>query len=94
MQALEAAEHLTDGEEKTSHQIDVRLDLRAPLVLLGELARAAPMIGQARTLAEDVGDRYRVARSLAYEVQACFFAGRVDEVRRREAAADQATLRT
>ncbi|MGD8476898.1 MAG: AAA family ATPase [Burkholderiales bacterium] len=78
-QALEATEHLPEGIDKTNLQIDIRLDLRAPLVLMGELAIAGPMIADARSLAEKANDRYRTARSLAYEVQARFFSGKVDE---------------
>jgi class 3 adenylate cyclase/tetratricopeptide (TPR) repeat protein len=78
-QALTATEHLPDGRDMTNLQIDIRLELRGPLFTLGQLAKSIEHVKVAQTLSEQVGDRYRTALALAYQVQPRLFACDLDD---------------
>ncbi len=67
-QALEATEHLPDGKDKTGKQIDIRLELRGPLITLGNTTKCLELARQAESIAEDANDRYRTASALAHQV--------------------------
>jgi predicted ATPase/class 3 adenylate cyclase len=80
-QALAAAAHLPDGKDKTDQLIDIRLELRGPLFILGELKKVLEHVTAAQTLSEQAGDRYRTALTLAYQVQPRMFACELDDAR-------------
>jgi DNA-binding NtrC family response regulator/tetratricopeptide (TPR) repeat protein len=58
-QALGPLRHLPESRHTLEQAIDVRLDLRAPLQLLGELGRIPTLLRDAATLAEALGDQRR-----------------------------------
>ena len=86
-QALEAIDHLPDGQDKTELAIDTRLQLRGVFLLTGLLDRATDLTKQAQKLASDAGDRYRLARALAAEVHIHYLVCKFDAV---QAAAERA----
>ncbi len=65
-QALTAAAHWPDSSEKLAQQIDLHLDARNVLFLLGESARVAEHLHAAEALAEALGDEHRTARVLNF----------------------------
>ena len=78
-QALAATEHLPDGKEKTNQFIDIRLELRGPLMHFGELAKADSIMVQAQALSEEARDRYRTALALAHQVHPRYLACELDK---------------
>ena len=64
--ALEAVEHVPDSREKLKMQIDLHLDSRNVLFLMGDLPRVAQHLHQAESLAETLGDQQRLARVLNF----------------------------
>jgi tetratricopeptide (TPR) repeat protein len=67
-QALNAAEHLPEGKDRTVQLIDIRLELRGPLIALAKMPQCIELIKSAQDLAEKARDRLRFARALAHEV--------------------------
>src|SRR5438132_987891 len=65
-QALEAVEYVPDSREKLKMQIDLHLDSRNVLFLMGDLPRVAQHLHQAESLAETLGDQQRLARVLNF----------------------------
>jgi tetratricopeptide (TPR) repeat protein len=63
-QALEVLTHLPESRDTLVQAIDLRLDLRGPLQLLGELGRIPDLLRDAATLAEVQGDQRRLGRIL------------------------------
>jgi tetratricopeptide (TPR) repeat protein len=64
--ALQALNHLPESKEKLERQIDLHLDSRNALFLLGDLPRIAEHLHQGESLAEKLGDRQRLARVLNF----------------------------
>jgi DNA-binding SARP family transcriptional activator len=64
-QALATLEHLPETRELREHAIDLHVDLRNSLQVLGELSRALDCLRRAETLAEDLGDRPRLVEIAA-----------------------------
>jgi tetratricopeptide (TPR) repeat protein len=64
--ALGALQHLPDSRHTYEHAIDLRLELRHPLVMLGELERLLQYLREAETLAERLDDHHRLGRIFAY----------------------------
>jgi class 3 adenylate cyclase/tetratricopeptide (TPR) repeat protein len=64
--ALAAAAHLPQGQAKLAHQIDLHLEARNALFLLGNSARVAEHLLAAEALAEQLGDEQRMARVLNF----------------------------
>ena len=60
--AFQALEHLPESREKLERQIDLHLDSRNALFLLGDLARIAEHLHAAESLVETLGDRVRMVR--------------------------------
>ena len=60
--AFQALEHVPESREKLEQQIDLHLDSRNALFLLGDLARIAEHLHAAESLAETLGDRIRMVR--------------------------------
>jgi class 3 adenylate cyclase/tetratricopeptide (TPR) repeat protein len=65
-QALEAVEYVRDSQEKLKMQIDLHLDSRNVLFLMGDSPRVAQHLHQAESLAETLGDQQRLARVLNF----------------------------
>jgi tetratricopeptide (TPR) repeat protein len=65
-QAFEALKHIPAGREKLEQQIDLHLDLRNVLFLLGDLAGVAEHLHAAESLAETLGERRRWVRTLNF----------------------------
>ncbi len=61
-QALTAVERLPDGVTKQEHAIDVRLELRSALMLLGEFERTREILTEAEGMAAALQDQRRVGR--------------------------------
>ena len=68
-QALGALEHLPQSRNLLEEAIDLRLDLRYPLLMLGELARCVQYLCEADTLAQRLDDRRRLGWVAAYMTQ-------------------------
>ena len=60
--AFQALEHLPESREKLEQQIDLHLDSRNALFLLGDLPRIAEHLHAAESLVETLGDRIRMVR--------------------------------
>ena len=65
-QAFEALKHIPAGREKLGQQIDLHLDLRNVLFLLGDLPGVAEHLHAAESLAETLGERRRWVRTLNF----------------------------
>ncbi len=61
-QALAALAHLPDSAKKTELAVDVRLEMRPSLVPLGAKERLIEHLTQAESLAEALGDKWRLGR--------------------------------
>jgi class 3 adenylate cyclase/tetratricopeptide (TPR) repeat protein len=59
-QALMALRHLPDSRDRREQSIDVRLDLRTALIVLGDFGRLLDHLREAETLAEALHDRRRL----------------------------------
>ena len=64
--ALAAAEHLADSRVKVGQQVDLHLEARNVLFLLGDLPRVGEHLQKAEALAEKLGDETRMARVLNF----------------------------
>jgi tetratricopeptide (TPR) repeat protein len=73
--ALVVLQHLPESRETLEQAIDLRLDLRNAQMPLGEHDRMIEHISAAEPLATALGDRYRLARALAYMSTNFFIAG-------------------
>ena len=66
--SLAALEHLPQGIEALRREVDIRLELRNPLFLLGQLEELHLNLTQAEAIAEKVGDHKRLGRVLNFLV--------------------------
>ncbi len=64
--ALRATDHLADAPEKIAQQIDLHLEARNILFLLGDSTRVAAHLSAAEALTERLGDEQRTARVLNF----------------------------
>jgi predicted ATPase len=64
-QALEALGHLPKNRETLELAVDLRLDLRASLLPLGEVERIVEYLSQAEAICEELGDKARRGRVAA-----------------------------
>ena len=64
--ALAAADRLPDSRAKLGQQIDLHLDARNVLFLLGDLPRVGEHLQKAEALAESLGDEQRMVRVLNF----------------------------
>jgi len=71
-QALGALEYFPESPDRTRLAIDLRLDLQAGYVLLGELNRMLASLREAESLAQALSDGRRLARVWAHMVS-CFW---------------------
>ena len=74
-QALVAVQHLPEGRSTTEQGIDLRLDLRPPLLQLGQLERVLALSQEAEAMAEKLGDERRMARVYAYLINYHYLKG-------------------
>jgi tetratricopeptide (TPR) repeat protein len=64
--ALTALDRLPEGRERAEQAIDIRFDLRTALLPLGDFARMSEHMRDAERLAEQLGDRRRLAQGVLY----------------------------
>ena len=74
-QALVAVQHLPEGRPATERALDLRLDLRPPLLQLGHLERALQLSQEAEAMAEKLGDDQRLARVYTYLINYHYLKG-------------------
>jgi tetratricopeptide (TPR) repeat protein len=77
-QALGALQHLPESRDTREQAIDLRLDLRNPLYLLGELERELDYLREADTLAAALGDQHRLGQVSAAMTSCLFGIGDLD----------------
>jgi predicted ATPase len=74
-QALAALGHLAESRETFAQAIDVRLDLRPPLLQLGRLEDIHRLSEEAATMAAQIGDEARQARAYSYLINYYYLRG-------------------
>jgi class 3 adenylate cyclase/tetratricopeptide (TPR) repeat protein len=74
-QALVAVQHLPEGRASAERAIDLRLDLRPPLLQLGQLERVLLLSREAEAFAEKLGDDQRLARVYTYLINYHYLKG-------------------
>jgi predicted ATPase/class 3 adenylate cyclase len=77
-QALAALGHLAESRETFAQAIDVRLDLRPPLLQLGRLEEIKGLSEEAATMAAQIGDEARQARAYSYLINYHYLRGEPD----------------
>jgi class 3 adenylate cyclase/tetratricopeptide (TPR) repeat protein len=66
--SLAALQHLPQGIDALRREVDIRLELRNPLFLLGQLEELHRNLTQAEAIAEKIGDHKRLGRVLNFLV--------------------------
>jgi class 3 adenylate cyclase/tetratricopeptide (TPR) repeat protein len=74
-QALRALGHLRETRGIRELAVDLRLDLHAALIPLGDLARMLETLNEAERLAGSLGDQRRLGRVAAYMTQCLWWMG-------------------
>jgi len=74
-QALGALGHLAESRETFAQAIDVRLDLRPPLLQLGRLDEIKTLSEEAARMAAQIGDEARQARAYSYLINYHYLRG-------------------
>src|SRR5262249_36611273 len=74
-QALSAAQRLPQGRATAEQVIDLRLDLRPPLLQLGQLERVLTLSQEAEAMADKLGDEQRLARVYTYLINYYYLKG-------------------
>ena len=77
-QALTALSHRPENRETVEQGIDLRLDLRPPLLQLGQLQRVLTLSQQAENMAKLIGDEQRLARVYTYLANYHYLKGEPD----------------
>jgi class 3 adenylate cyclase/tetratricopeptide (TPR) repeat protein len=77
-QALQALTHLPEGHAKLEQAIDIRLELRPPLLQLGRLREVLQLSKEAEQLGAELGDETRQARVYSYLVNYHYLNGEPD----------------
>ena len=77
-QAMVALSHLPDSTERSEQAIDLRLELRPPLLQMGQLDRVLTLSQEAEALAQTLGDEQRLARVYTYLVNYYYLTGEPD----------------
>jgi class 3 adenylate cyclase/tetratricopeptide (TPR) repeat protein len=77
-QAMVALSNLPEGRETSEAAIDVRLEMRPPLLQLGELQKALALSQQAENMAKLINDEARLARVYTYLVNYHYLKGEPD----------------
>jgi class 3 adenylate cyclase/tetratricopeptide (TPR) repeat protein len=79
-QALLALRHLPESSETFLHAIDVRLDLRPPLLQLGRLDAIRAVSSEAASMAAQIADEGRLARAYTYLINYHYLLGEPERV--------------
>ena len=74
-QALVAVQHLPESKKTVEQAVDLRLDLRPPLLQLGQLERVLVLSQEAEAMAEKLGDEQRLARVYTYLINYYYMKG-------------------
>jgi tetratricopeptide (TPR) repeat protein len=77
-QAMAALARLPEGRAATEQAIDLRLDLRSPLLQSGQLERVLTLSQEAEAMAEKLGDELRLARVYTYLINYHYLKGEPD----------------
>ncbi|HSB42803.1 MAG TPA: adenylate/guanylate cyclase domain-containing protein [Methylomirabilota bacterium] len=77
-QAMAVLGRLPEGRSATELAIDLRLDLRSPLLQLGQLERVLTLSQEAEAMAEKLGDEQRLARVYTYLINYHYLKGEPD----------------
>jgi tetratricopeptide (TPR) repeat protein len=77
-QGLAALSHLPDSTERSEQAIDLRLDLRPPVLQMGQLDRVLALSQEAEAMAQKLGDEPRLARVYTYLVNYYYLTGEPD----------------
>jgi tetratricopeptide (TPR) repeat protein len=77
-QAMSALARLPEGRAATEQAIDLRLDLRSPLLQSGQLERVLTLSQEAEAMAEKLGDEQRLARVYTYLINYHYLKGEPD----------------
>jgi class 3 adenylate cyclase/tetratricopeptide (TPR) repeat protein len=77
-QALQALTHLPEGRSKLEQSIDIRLELRPPLLQLGRLRDVLQLSKEAEHLGAELGDESRLGRVYSYLVNYHYLNGEPD----------------
>jgi class 3 adenylate cyclase/tetratricopeptide (TPR) repeat protein len=77
-QALQALTHMPEGRTKLEQAIDIRLELRPPLLQLGRLREVLQLSKEAEQLGAELGDESRLARVYSYLVNYHYLNGEPD----------------
>jgi class 3 adenylate cyclase/tetratricopeptide (TPR) repeat protein len=92
-QALDALKHLPETPDMLAQTVDLHLELRNSLTLLGEHDRTLEHLREAQTYAERIGDRYRLGRALSFEANCLALLGQhasaIESGRRARRVADE-----
>jgi tetratricopeptide (TPR) repeat protein len=78
-QALGAAQHLPEQRDTLAQALDLCVDLRYALHLVGELKRGFEYLRQAATLAEGLGEHRRLGELYLSIIHACWSMGEYDD---------------
>jgi len=78
-QALTATKHLSQSREAIEQAIDVRLDLRNAIHLLGEVERGMGLMRETEPLAERLGDEIRMGKISLFLSISLWMMGYADE---------------
>ena len=79
-QALDALRHLPESRETFAQAIDVRLDMRPPLLQLGRLSAILTVSTEAASMAKQVDDEMRLARAYVYLINYHYLLGEPEQV--------------
>src|SRR5262249_3811165 len=78
-QAVGAVGHLPESREATELIVDIHLDIRNALYLLGEGERMGEHLHKAEGLARTLGDQQRLGRIATFMANQCLLSGNYDE---------------
>jgi class 3 adenylate cyclase/tetratricopeptide (TPR) repeat protein len=73
--ALRAVAHLPESPETVTAAVDIRLDLRPPLLQLGRLEDIRRLSKEAEAIAQQLGDEERLARAYTYLINYHYLLG-------------------
>ena len=66
-EALDALQRLPEHPDATAEALDLRFELRAALMPLGEFGRMGTVLDEAKALAETAGDQHRLGHALNFK---------------------------
>jgi tetratricopeptide (TPR) repeat protein len=78
-QALSLSDKLDASRDNIGRAIDVRLDLHAPLIVVGQVARLIELHGESERLARGLGDSPRLGRLMYRMSQYAWMQGRFND---------------